>query len=76
MEIAWARAYDVPVVLVMEPEGNIHEHVILNECVTYRLSSLVDAIQLVAAILLPSPVIQEGHPAWDSAFRSLTSCSS
>lgn len=31
MEIAWADAFRIPIVLIMEDQGNPHEHLILNE---------------------------------------------
>lgn len=52
MEIAWAHAYDKPIVLVMEA-GNIHEHAMLNEACPFRTDSLEEGIWLTRAILLP-----------------------
>lgn len=62
MEMAYADAYRVPVVLVMEP-GNPHEHVMFDEAATYRTDSLHDAIDLVTYLLLPgkSPASQEAE---------------
>lgn len=50
MEIAWARAYKKPVVLVMEKEGNIHEHAMLTYDVI-RVDSLEEGIKQVTQIL-------------------------
>ncbi len=54
MEIAWAAANDVPVVLVMEAEGNIHEHAMLREACPFRVTTLDAALQVTVAILAPN----------------------
>lgn len=53
MEIAWAANNNVPVVLVMEKEGNIHDHAMIREACPFRTDDLNEAIDLVSAILLP-----------------------
>ena len=53
MEVAWAHAARVPVVLVMEKSGNIHEHGLLIEACNFRVETLDEAIHVVKAILLP-----------------------
>lgn len=53
MEIAWADAARVPVVLVMEKEGNIHEHGMIAETCGFRVETLDEAIHVVKAVLLP-----------------------
>lgn len=50
-EMAWAEDNNKPVVLVMEPEGNVHEHMFVNEAYTYRVDNLDDGIVLVNHIL-------------------------
>jgi nucleoside 2-deoxyribosyltransferase len=55
MEIAWAKAFNVPVVLVMEPKGNPHDHAMLTECVGFRTPTLEEALWLTKVILLPAP---------------------
>lgn len=52
MEIAWARAFNVPVVCVME-EGNIHQHGMLNYACGYIVDNLEQGIAVLEAILLP-----------------------
>jgi nucleoside 2-deoxyribosyltransferase len=54
MEIAWAYAYRVPVVAMIEPSGNVHDHSMIREALGYRVSDLESAIDLVRSILLPS----------------------
>ena len=55
MELAWAKAFNIPVVLVMEEKGNVHEHAMISECVGFRVSTLDDAIDVVTMLLLPQP---------------------
>lgn len=54
MEIAWAAANNTPVVLVMETEGNVHEHSMLREASAFRVDNLDDALHIVTAILAPA----------------------
>lgn len=53
MEIAMANVGQVPVLLVMEPEGNIHDHCMLREASAFRVGSLEEAYLRAAQILLP-----------------------
>lgn len=52
MEIAWADMMNKPVVLIMEKEGNIHEHCMLSECVQFRVQSLEEAIEVARKFLV------------------------
>lgn len=52
MEIAWADAHRIPIVLVMEP-GNIHSHAILNEVCAYIVPTLDEGIEIVKVLLTP-----------------------
>lgn len=52
MEIAWAKAYNIPVILIIE-DGNPHDHPMVNECVGFRVSNLNDAIIMLKMLLLP-----------------------
>lgn len=54
MEIAWAAGKNTPVVLIMEKEGNIHEHSMLREACPFRVETLEDALFVVTALLAPS----------------------
>jgi nucleoside 2-deoxyribosyltransferase len=51
MEVAWADLERIPVVLVMEKEGNPHDHAMIRDCVAYRVDNLADAVKIVRAIL-------------------------
>lgn len=54
MEVAWAHAYRKPIVLVMEPSGNPHEHGMFNEATrAMRFTTLPEAIAATKMILLP-----------------------
>jgi nucleoside 2-deoxyribosyltransferase len=53
MEVAWAHHARVPIVLVMEKEGNVHEHLLLSEACNFRVETLEEACKVVKAILLP-----------------------
>lgn len=54
MEIAWAAGNNTPVVLIMEKEGNVHEHSMLREACPFRVETLEDALFVVTALLAPS----------------------
>ena len=49
MEIAWAKAMDVPCVLVIE-NGNIHEHAMINASCGFICSTLEEGMKTIAAI--------------------------
>jgi nucleoside 2-deoxyribosyltransferase len=53
MEVAWARAFDIPVILIIEPTGNIHDHPMIRECTGFRIDNIDDAVNLAKVILLP-----------------------
>lgn len=53
MEIAWADLLRIPVVAVMEPTGNPHEHMMVNEAIGFRVRTLDEAIYICSTILLP-----------------------
>lgn len=51
VEIGWADAFRKPVVLVMEEEGNIHQHGFVRQLTQYHNTDLDTAIETIAAIL-------------------------
>lgn len=53
VELGWADAARVPVVLVMEPSGNPHEHAFVRQLCGYRVETLDEALDLLAAALAP-----------------------
>lgn len=51
MEIGWADMLRKPIVLLIEDEGNIHDHAMIRECAGFRLNNLDDGIILTERIL-------------------------
>ncbi len=51
MEIAWAYALKKPLIIVMEEEGNLHEHSMIREATGFRVSTIDEAILIANAIL-------------------------
>lgn len=58
MEIAWARAFNKPVVCIMD-ENNIHRHSMLEYACGYIVDNLDEGIMLIEAILLPDPKVNQ-----------------
>lgn len=52
MEMAWAYGNQIPTVVIMEKEGNLHEHSMLREAMNFRVESIEEAIEVVQAILV------------------------
>lgn len=52
-EIAWAFQLRKPIVAILEPTGNPHEHPFLRCCASFRTDSLADACGIVRSVLLP-----------------------
>ncbi len=50
MEIAWADAARIPIVMILEKEDNPHDHAMVNECIGYRTDSLDEGIAIVKHI--------------------------
>lgn len=53
IEIGWADAARVPIILVMEKEGNVHDHSMVRECIGWRVSTLEEGLMIAKAVLLP-----------------------
>lgn len=53
MEIAWADQARIPVILVMEEKGNIHEHSMLREASSFRVDNIEWASDIARSLLLP-----------------------
>lgn len=51
LEIAWADANRIPIILVMEKAGNPHEHPMISELAGFRVTTLDEAIDIAIAIL-------------------------
>lgn len=50
MEIAWAFQKQIPTVVVMEP-GNIHNHVMINESITYAVETIEEGEDILRLLL-------------------------
>lgn len=55
MEIAWAKAFQTPVVMVMEKDSNPNDHAMIRECVGFRVETLQQAVEIVKVTLMPAP---------------------
>ena len=53
MELGWADAYRVPIVLVMESSGNPHDHGMVREVAGFVVPTLDEALAIVKALLPP-----------------------
>jgi len=50
LEIAWADANDIPIILVMESD-NIHNHPMVRACCGFQADTIAKGIELVKAVL-------------------------
>jgi nucleoside 2-deoxyribosyltransferase len=53
IELGWADAARNPSILIMEKEGNPHEHPMVRQTTQFRVDNLKDAIAIAEIILLP-----------------------
>ncbi len=53
MELAWAWDRHIPVVVMMEREGNPHDHPMVREAIGWRVETLDEAVHCVKSILTP-----------------------
>jgi nucleoside 2-deoxyribosyltransferase len=51
VELGWADASRVPVMLIMEQDSNLHDHAMVREIAAWRVDSLDEALHLVVSIL-------------------------
>lgn len=51
VEIGWADAARVPIIGIMEPEGNVHDHMFVNQMIGFRVKTLDEALDIAKAIL-------------------------
>lgn len=50
MEIAWADLSRIPIVCVIEDEGNPHEHMMVTEAIGYRVNNMDQAVHIIKAM--------------------------
>ena len=55
MEIAWAKSFQIPVIVIMEKEGNLHDHPMINESTGFRVDTVKEAADIATVLLLPAP---------------------
>jgi len=60
-EVAWADLLRTPVMLLMEDEGNPHDHPFITGNAGWRLNSLEQAIELIPMILIPDFARREAY---------------
>lgn len=53
MEIAWGKMLQKPIILIIEPNGNPHDHAMIRESINYRVTTIDEAIHIAKCILLP-----------------------
>jgi nucleoside 2-deoxyribosyltransferase len=53
IELGWADAANVPIILIMEEEGNIHEHAMVETLASWTVPTVKDGIQIVQDLLIP-----------------------
>lgn len=53
IEFGWADAFRKPIVVVMEPEGNVHDHPMVREATGFRVATLEEGIEVIDRILNP-----------------------
>jgi len=53
MELSWAWDRRIPTILVMENEGNVHEHAMIREACPWRADNIEDGVDLLRRIMLP-----------------------
>jgi nucleoside 2-deoxyribosyltransferase len=51
MEIGWADSVQTPIICVMEPQGNPHDHPMIREAIGFRVAFLKDALSVAISIL-------------------------
>ena len=52
-ELAWCHQAHKPVVLVMEPEGNVHDHPFVREACDFRVTTIEEAVATAVKIVNP-----------------------
>ena len=59
IEIGWADAFRKPMVIVMEPTGNLHDYPMIREVAGWRVPTLEDGVTILDRIL--NPQLEENH---------------
>ena len=51
VELGWADLARVPVIGVIEPTGNVHDHMFVNQLIGFRVATLDEGVHVAKAIL-------------------------
>lgn len=51
IEIGWADSNQIPIILVIEDEGNLHDHAMVRSCAGFRVNSLEAGLEIAALAL-------------------------
>ena len=54
MEIAWGKAFNVPIVMIIEDKDNLHDHAMVRECIGFRVTTIEEAVNIASVLLLPA----------------------
>lgn len=54
IEFGWADAFRKPIILAMEKQGNVHEHMIIRGVAGFAVDNLDDAIAVAIGVLSPT----------------------
>jgi nucleoside 2-deoxyribosyltransferase len=52
IELGWADAMRRPAILIMEKEGNVHDHSMVRQTTHFRVDNMNDAVRIAEIILL------------------------
>lgn len=53
IEFGWADALRIPIILVMEDEGNVHDHAMVRAMASWIVPTLEEGIMVARAVLTP-----------------------
>lgn len=53
IELGWADAWDIPILLIMEKSGNPHEHLFVRTIASFRTDNIEEAASMAYMLLLP-----------------------
>ena len=57
MEIAWAKVLNIPIVMVIDKEGNPHDHAMIRNACGFIVHDLDHAIDIVITVLSPDKML-------------------
>jgi len=53
IELGWCDSMRIPLVMIMENEGNIHDHAMVRELADFIVPTVDEAVEVIRAILTP-----------------------